>query len=680
MAFISGHQPNTGRPLYKQSCPEFSAQTSVGAAGLTDSASLVTSPLSTAFSVDPNTLKSGSPKNLLDLQSRTALTILDYDSSVSRPLSESSVMSDSPKPNLLQRGIKGTGNMVGGGLKVLGDGAGWVVGTSIKNSPAALLSRGLSNGTEALGAPESVSNALGGYDRAAQGGGEIAKSAVRGVGAFGEDTVTGVTDAVAHPVNTVVGLGKLNEAVESKLPVGMAKSALQSVFSDKSYQEIQQEKGQVLNEAGKAIVEDFDSTRQDVGLPGAITKSALDVVGIPKSVVSLGSRAGQLSRATGTAGDLSDVVSDANRAVNRSSTPNSAGGSLAEQTTIPAQGSLSDAGTIPAQGTLSDAGTIGTNRRAAVVEETWETSKPNFVNESQTGAPALIQRTPAEISERAKSLTTQSQTVRDASKAIGRVEDDPVKRAANFKVVEEALSDPEAGPLTYRNRLGGGMNTAEVLLLDNGASAVWKPVSGESKMLLRDNVRPGTQTGREKAAYIVDKAMGHLGNVPPVVERTLGGERGIVMSFVDDAQPAIGSKAARPLDPSSDGYRRMAILDNVIGNVDRHSGNWMVNSKGEPIPIDHGLAFPTKNGAQGVHAHDFKEPVSLKPSDRQSLNQLLSQRESLTTELSPLLEQSSIDAMFSRVETMLDKGSTDSAWRQGQRVSRETSPLRPNGN
>lgn len=82
---------------------------------------------------------------------------------------------------------------------------------------------------------------------------------------------------------------------------------------------------------------------------------------------------------------------------------------------------------------------------------------------------------------------------------------------------------------------------------------------------------------REVAAYEVDQALG-LGVVPPTSMR----KDGMVQEFVTQDDDSI-------TDPDS--VYGAAILDIMIGNTDRHSGNYLVRN-GKFVAIDHGLSFP----------------------------------------------------------------------------------------
>lgn len=237
-------------------------------------------------------------------------------------------------------------------------------------------------------------------------------------------------------------------------------------------------------------------------------------------------------------------------------------------------------------------------------------------------------------------------------------------RAALDPMVQ-GLLDPDATVVKSKN-LGSGINASHKVTLSNGLEALWKPTRGEDMSSLRNQCEEDHQGRREAATYIVDRWMNHFTGVPPVVYRELGGEKGTLMLWVKDAQVAMDmeTKAAGILkDTKGESYQRMAVLDNVIGNLDRHDGNWMIDSGGQAVPIDHGLCFPLKNSRQGYINYDFEQKVTLTPGATAGLQNLVDHREEVKQELIQLIDPKAVDAMFVRVEKMLKLGTTDDSWR-----------------
>lgn len=153
----------------------------------------------------------------------------------------------------------------------------------------------------------------------------------------------------------------------------------------------------------------------------------------------------------------------------------------------------------------------------------------------------------------------------------------------------------------------GGINGSYHVLLDNGAEGAFKPAAEESKRAIRP---AGWQMKREIAAYQVAKIVGMTDMVPTTVAIKLKGQ-----AYDKDGKPFInkegephkvdsigsfqqwktGAKAIDCLDMDKfDGDRnrdRAAIFDYIMGNRDRHQGNWLV-AGGDLHLIDHGFILP----------------------------------------------------------------------------------------
>ena len=154
----------------------------------------------------------------------------------------------------------------------------------------------------------------------------------------------------------------------------------------------------------------------------------------------------------------------------------------------------------------------------------------------------------------------------------------------------------------------------------NGKKAVFKPHDGEGNTARHreGSISPGFQTEREVGAWEVAKVVGMddmvaptrdmtLKDVPQVTrqadpkdptfgEKTIGGPgtrtRGAVMEWQPGEQ-ASKIRGAAKFD-GDDNAGRAAAFDYVIGNTDRHGGNWNVDKDEKMHLIDHGLAFPDK--------------------------------------------------------------------------------------
>lgn len=121
----------------------------------------------------------------------------------------------------------------------------------------------------------------------------------------------------------------------------------------------------------------------------------------------------------------------------------------------------------------------------------------------------------------------------------------------------------------------------------SGASLIWKPLLA------------GNHNGwSELAAYRISQRLG-LPHVPPALVLVVGERPGTASQFISGAfsphdlqfDPE-NRKAARSFLMSRafvDQVVSMFVFDAIIGNKDRHAGNWLVDSKSRKIWwIDHG--------------------------------------------------------------------------------------------
>ena len=118
------------------------------------------------------------------------------------------------------------------------------------------------------------------------------------------------------------------------------------------------------------------------------------------------------------------------------------------------------------------------------------------------------------------------------------------------------------------------------------ASAAWKPLA------------PGRYKGfwesykSEIAAYELDKLL-ELNMVPPTVERTVRGERGAMVMWVNGVtawQPRMTVHAPDPVAWSRQ-LSRMRLFDWLVANIDRNAGNILLDGDYHLVLIDHSRAF-----------------------------------------------------------------------------------------
>ncbi len=181
----------------------------------------------------------------------------------------------------------------------------------------------------------------------------------------------------------------------------------------------------------------------------------------------------------------------------------------------------------------------------------------------------------------------------------------PLKAESKFTTVEKPLEDK----VTATKPLGEigahqGVSETYVIELANGNKAIWKPAAGEPMTQFRKDITPGKAAEREVGAWEVAKVVGMDDVVCPAVLRMVNGDRGAALAF-QPGKPAFQAATSVQFDGEKNAARA-AVFDYVIGNRDRHGGNWMIKPDGNLVLIDHGLAFPNKKGGHDVNAEMVK--------------------------------------------------------------------------
>lgn len=207
--------------------------------------------------------------------------------------------------------------------------------------------------------------------------------------------------------------------------------------------------------------------------------------------------------------------------------------------------------------------------------------------------------------------------------------------SARRAVLEHRLPGEEYldAPVAEVRDLGGGVNTTLKGRLDNGQEVIIKPAAGAAGNM-RAGIPAGTDLERERASYLVAQKLGIYG-ATPIIGRHVDLPDGydyhngdaIVQGFIPDAVQVGFSWNSSPEDT-----RRIALLDAVIGNTDRHGGNALAvgweNGVAGPdgiriVPIDHGLTFSSQENVYGnTQALDLAKGAPITDEERQALLEL----------------------------------------------------------
>ncbi|MEK6804731.1 MAG: hypothetical protein AABZ34_19045 [Nitrospirota bacterium] len=150
----------------------------------------------------------------------------------------------------------------------------------------------------------------------------------------------------------------------------------------------------------------------------------------------------------------------------------------------------------------------------------------------------------------------------------------------------------QTGEVQTIEDLGGGINDSQVITLKNGERAVWKRSAGEQSA--RNGIRPGEYFIREALTSDIADVVGMRDLVPETVVRYVGDQIGSAQRFMDGFDS--GVKAGHAGSKTND-VRRSFVMNWILGNTDRHSGNWMVKTRGANAGklglIDNGLNLST---------------------------------------------------------------------------------------
>lgn len=231
--------------------------------------------------------------------------------------------------------------------------------------------------------------------------------------------------------------------------------------------------------------------------------------------------------------------------------------------------------------------------------------------------------------------------------------------------IESYLSDPNV-TVVSSIPLEEGVNGKAIVKLSNGAVAMWKPSNAEFPELMRPNLDPDHYARREAFAYEVSKAMGHLGRVPPAVYRDLDGQPGALIALVRNSEAGVFSDELSGFmeKPESKAYQSIALLDHVLGALDRHHGNVLFTA-GNCLAIDHGICLPSRHGDQGGHQFLFDQSFALTAEHQAQLKGLLAAKGALTEAgLNVGIHPRALELMFERAERFQKQGAVSSYWRE----------------
>lgn len=215
--------------------------------------------------------------------------------------------------------------------------------------------------------------------------------------------------------------------------------------------------------------------------------------------------------------------------------------------------------------------------------------------------------------------------------------------------------------ITTTGHLGGGISETHMVHFADGSKGVFKPHTGESPGA-RKEISDGYQTEREVGAWEVAKLCGLEDLCTPCIVREHEGERGALLEFNQGDVAARKDRDERY--DGTDNLARAAAFDFVIGNEDRHMGNWMITPNGGLKMIDHGLTFPDKAAyrrkndgtLQGAALNQAKVP-------KETIDKMVANKEKIVESLKKLgLPEASVAGVERRIGILSRRASRD--WNQ----------------
>jgi hypothetical protein len=197
-----------------------------------------------------------------------------------------------------------------------------------------------------------------------------------------------------------------------------------------------------------------------------------------------------------------------------------------------------------------------------------------------------------------------------------------------------------------------------MITLKGGGRAIFKSSAKEADNLTAAKIA-GIESGsfwrREVATYRLAQIIGFGDLVPPTTARKIGNDVGSIQEFVkgrDAAEFLDENGHSRPDKSEFDGQEdaaRAALFDFITGQMDRHYGNWRINSEGKIALTDNGLSFPTKGGPLVMsYAPDyFANHVHTDPVP--DVSGLKAKEDQIRSELTPLIGPEAVDLTIKRI-------------------------------
>lgn len=206
----------------------------------------------------------------------------------------------------------------------------------------------------------------------------------------------------------------------------------------------------------------------------------------------------------------------------------------------------------------------------------------------------------------------------------------------------------ESGEITVEGRLVDASNaTLYVSISDGegGTKAIYKPVAGERPLW---DFPDGNLASRERAAYIIDQALG-FNHVPLTILRDGPFGLGMVQQWIDIDEAIDLETFFRENDPQ---LREVALFDAVINNTDRKIGHLIPDANGHLYICDHGVTFHEEDKLRTVLWQ--WAGAALTSEELEKLEDLMTFVASgSSTELETLITNAELKALLKRIEKLI---------------------------
>jgi hypothetical protein len=206
----------------------------------------------------------------------------------------------------------------------------------------------------------------------------------------------------------------------------------------------------------------------------------------------------------------------------------------------------------------------------------------------------------------------------------------------------------EAGEISVEGRLVDASNATLFVEISNEAStvkAIYKPVAGERPLW---DFPDGNLASRERAAYLVDQALG-FNHIPLTILRDGPFGFGMVQRWIEVDEDIDLELHFRKEDPQ---LREVALLDAVINNTDRKIGHLLPDTDGHLYVCDHGVTFHVDDKLRTVLWQWAGQEIS--QGELQKLEDLLQLIASgALDELKSLLTENEIAALILRINRLI---------------------------